>query len=46
MSKAWACWDVARQMAPRHPMLAEITRNEARMENDFPDFFLQQSIAR
>jgi tetratricopeptide (TPR) repeat protein len=45
MNKAWLCWDVARRLAPNHPMLANITRNELRMENDFPEFFLTQKSA-
>lgn len=40
MGKAWLCWDLARRIAPQHPMLAGVTRNELRMEHDFPDFFL------
>jgi tetratricopeptide (TPR) repeat protein len=45
MNKAWLCWDVARRIAPNHPMLADITRNELRMEHDFPEFFLSQKAA-
>ncbi len=40
MPKAWICWDTARRLSPSHPMLKDIGKYEARLERDFPEYFL------
>ncbi|MFT3782187.1 MAG: hypothetical protein QM790_09245 [Nibricoccus sp.] len=40
MPIGWACWDLARQISPSHPMMAQRTNLEKRLMDDFPDFFL------
>ena len=40
MPRAWVCWDTAREICPRHPLLKRISQMEERMHVDFPDFFL------
>lgn len=37
--KAWACWDAARRVNPRHPMLLPVTEMETRLRTAFPEFF-------
>jgi hypothetical protein len=37
--KAWACWDAARRINPRHSMLLPITELENRLRTTFPEFF-------
>jgi tetratricopeptide (TPR) repeat protein len=37
--KAWACWDAARRVSPRHSMLLQITELEERLRAGFPEFF-------
>jgi hypothetical protein len=41
MPKAWLCWDTARSLCPSHPMLKAVSEYEARIENDFPEFFMR-----
>jgi tetratricopeptide (TPR) repeat protein len=37
--KAWACWDAARRVNPRHSMLLPINEMENRLRTAFPEFF-------
>ncbi len=39
MELAWQCFDEARKLRPDHPMLKSITEMEAKLQQDFPDFF-------
>ncbi len=41
MPKAWLCWDAGRGVCPSHPMLQGVTKLEGRMQNDFPEYFMQ-----
>ncbi len=36
---AWQCWDMARKIAPEHPMLTNVTAHELRLEKTYPEFF-------
>ena len=36
---AWACWDIGRHLAPRHPMLSEVNRLEEYLRTNYPGFF-------
>ncbi len=36
---AWACWDIGRYLAPRHPMLTEVGRLEEYLRSNYPGFF-------
>jgi tetratricopeptide (TPR) repeat protein len=37
--KAWACWDAARRVNPKHPMLLKVAEMESGLRATFPDFF-------
>jgi hypothetical protein len=39
MAKAWQCWDLARQLAPEHPMLHEVNALEAMLSQQYPEYF-------
>lgn len=36
---AWRCWDIARMLAPGHPLLAEVNALEERLLKEFPEYF-------
>ncbi len=36
---AWACWDVARRIAPGHMMLTDVDARETWLRTQFPDLF-------
>ena len=36
---AWACWDVGRALAPKHPMLREVNKLEEYLRTNYPGFF-------
>jgi|GEM_PF-6121717 hypothetical protein len=37
--KAWLCWDTARRLYPRHPMLKSIAEREQQLLSRYPEFF-------
>ena len=37
--EAWACWDRLREVAPRHPFLADVDGFQARLRADFPRMY-------
>jgi hypothetical protein len=37
--QAWACWDVARALNPRHPLRQRIDAMEQKMLTEYPEFF-------
>jgi tetratricopeptide (TPR) repeat protein len=39
MDLAWQCFDEARKLRPDHPMLKSIDDMEAKLQQDFPDYF-------
>lgn len=39
MRRAWTCWEAARRLAPRHPMLNEVEALEKLLERTHPEFF-------
>ena len=39
MEKAWQCWDLARQLAPEHPMLREVSALESELSQQYPEYF-------
>jgi hypothetical protein len=39
-SRAWRCWEIARSIAPDHPVLRAVTAGEARLANDHPEYFV------
>lgn len=38
-AKAWQCWDLARRLYPRHPMMSDVNRLEEELVLNQPDFF-------
>lgn len=36
---AWRCWDIAREIAPEHTMLTQISEFELSLMRDHPEFF-------
>ena len=36
---AWRCWDAARRIAPQHGMLSQVTKLEAQMLAEHPEYF-------
>ena len=39
MRTAWKCWDTARRLYPQHPMLQQINEYEAKLLDQYPEFF-------
>jgi hypothetical protein len=37
--KAWDCWDAARKVDPKHPMLRDISQIEQTLRFKFPEYF-------
>lgn len=37
--KGWACWDIAREISPGHPLLETVNDYEARLRSKYPGFF-------
>lgn len=37
--KAWLCWDLARRLYPKHPMMSDVNRMEEELVRNQPDFF-------